>query len=288
MTVDEQQCPCLLCQSSTHQVIVSYEQPDSYEKAVGVSVQGYFRKWVQCLECGFYFSVYSRPAEAIDKIYRSAYRTQGSAWRKASTEEIFRKVIALPDQESETKFRVRWIKERIARLRASGIVVLNGSVHSFLDVGGGTGVFAYEFQDDQWRAHIVDPSHEGQFVQRDYGIPYISDYYKPNVFGKKFDLITSIFILEHLRDPQDLLKKVYADLADQSFFYVEVPDCLAFQLKPLDDDIFNSCHLWMFSANTLTRLLGDCGFEVLSLERVITKRGHLAIMALTTKQRNAQ
>jgi len=51
---------CLICQSKDYRVIFSYDKPDQYEIAIGVSKEGYYRKWVQCKQCGFYYSIYSR------------------------------------------------------------------------------------------------------------------------------------------------------------------------------------------------------------------------------------
>jgi len=36
----------------------------------------------------------------------------------------------------------------------------------------------------------------------------------------------------------------------------------------------------MFDPETLTRLLKECGFEILALKRLKTMRGHFALMAL--------
>lgn len=141
------------------------------------------------------------------------------------------------------------------------------------------------FRDERWEAYIIDANDGAEFIKEKLKIPFIQDYYHPAIFGFKFDLISLVFVLEHLQDPKDVLFKIKGDMTDVSFLYIEVPDMLAFQLKPVEDDIFNSCHLWMFSPNTLTTLLDLCGFQVHSLKRGRTKRDHLAISVLATKRK---
>ena len=274
---------CALCQSSHHQILSSYPQPDPYELAVGVGKEGYFRQWVQCQGCGLCYSVFSRDPDILDNIYKSAYRNENSPWRKGSTEEIFNKVINLPDDKSETVDRINWIKKNLNDVWEQKLSQKGNVPHKLLDIGGGSAVFAYKFQDDQWVSYIVDANASGDFINTKLKIPFIQDYYRPNIFGVKFNLISMVFVLEHLRDPKAVLLDIKQDMTEDSYIYIEVPDMLAFKLKPYEDDIFNSCHLWMFSPNTLTILLDQCGYEIHALQRMKTKRDHLAIMALATK-----
>jgi hypothetical protein len=77
-----------------------------------------------------------------------------------------------------------------------------------------------------------------------------------------------------------LLEMVKRDMHGDSLLYIEVPDAWAFNCKPSHDDIFNSCHLWMFSPETLVRLLTSSGFRVFSLRRARIVRGHHAILLI--------
>lgn len=277
--------PCILCKSEEYDVVASYEQPDAYERSVGVGEEEYSRQWVRCQNCGFHYSIYSRDEEILDRIYTASYRDQSSDWRKATTEEIFEKVIKLPAAESETKWRIQWIKDHIRQAWNNGMMKKGQPPYRLLDIGGATGVFAYEFQDKEWTSSIIDPGESGKFIEQKYGIPYRQAYYHANSFQNAFDLISLVFVLEHMRDPGAILREIHKDMTKDSFLYIEVPDALAFELKDRSDDIFNSCHLWMFTANTLTSLLDQCGFEAFSIDRVKTKRGHIALMALCVKRR---
>ena len=271
---------CLLCHGKSSRIVFSYTRPDKYEAAVGVGPKDYSRKWVECKTCGLHYSVYSRPEKILDKIYLSAYRNKDSSWRGDSPEDICKKVAALPRGGSETKFRVAWIKKNIAELWKDGLARKGMPPYKALDIGGGSGVFAYEFRDIEWQTYIIDPAKNTAFIKTELRIPLIQRFYAPRSFKTKFTLISLIYVLEHVLNPILFLKNVRKDMGNNSFLYLEVPDAVSFRLKPPDDDIFNSCHLWMFNTRTLTTLLDLCGFEVLRLVRLKVIRGHFGLIAL--------
>lgn len=273
----------MLCRGRNTRIIFSYDHPDQYEKAVGVSDEGYIRKWIQCKHCGLHYSIYSRDETVLDSIYTS-YRSKDVSWRKESPQETFEKVIKLPPEESETVFRVAWIKKHLQKMREDKIIGKGDSPRRLLDIGGGAGIFAHAFQDSEWASSVIDPSADVSFFKERLNIPLVQEYYRPGAFGHPFDIVSLVYVLEHVRDPQALLKSVQNDLGRSSLVYIEVPDALCFRFKPAEDDIFNSCHLWMFNPTTLCSLLDSCGFEIFALDRVKTKRGHLALMVLAGKK----
>ena len=274
---------CLVCGSKDYDIVCSYAKPDQYEVAVGIKEEGYFRKWVRCRNCGFYYSIFSRSKDALETIYTSDYRGKNSKWRGASAETTFQRVISLPDGESEAKYRIKWIKEHIGNIWESGLLRQKESPYHMLDIGGSPGVFAYEFQDDKWKSYLIDPDENAGFIKKRYNIPFLQKKYEPNSFGVSFDLVCAIFVLEHLTNPIDFLMGIQNDMDADSLLYLEVPDAICFELKPPEDDIFNSCHLWMFSPQTLVMLLAQSGFEVYSLYRTKTVRGHYTLMVLAGK-----
>ncbi len=276
---------CLVCKSQDYKPIFDYSEPDQYEKTVGVSCAGYSRKWVQCKNCGFYYSLYSRDKEVLNRIYSASYRSQSAAWRKHSPEELFNSIIRLPLEESETKYRVDWIKKNIYTLWKGGLFANKELPLNFLDIGGGSGVFAYEFKEDgAWIPHVIDPDENAVFLSSKLRMRFIQSNYRSGLFPEKFDLISLIYVLEHLTDPVSFIQSLQEDLVQDSFVYIEVPDAFCFRALPESHDIFNSCHLWMFDSYTLTTFLNGCGLEVFCLNRIKAKRGHYALMVLAGKK----
>ena len=274
---------CILCNSHESDILFQYSGPDQYELAVGVNKEDYSRKWVKCKKCGFCYSSYSRDKTILDKIYSSTYRNSDSSWRKNSNEEVFERIINLPEKESENKFRTKWVKENIKKMQQDNLLEEKDS-YRFLDIGGGNGLFAYEFKDNFWIPHIIDPDKNNDFIKSKLNMNLIQEYYKPNSFNFKFDFISLIYVLEHIKDPVSMLNNLHKDMNSSSLLFIEVPDAISFKNKPKQDDIFNSCHLWMFNPYTLNILLDKCNFEVLSLNKIKAKRGHSALMVLAKRK----
>ncbi|MDO8623492.1 MAG: class I SAM-dependent methyltransferase [archaeon] len=270
---------CIVCNSKDFSPILSFDKPDKYESSLGVKEEDYSREWVKCNSCGFHYSVFSRDENLMDTLYTSLYRNNNSSWRTDSPEALFRKIISMPREQSDTKAKVEWIKSNIKKLEEDGFINFQDDFHHVLDIGGANGIFAYEFQDRQWISHVIDPDENGVFMRK-YGIDFIQGYYNPSLLDKKVDLISMVYVLEHLRNPKSLLAEVKGNMNPDSLLYVEVPDAISFKHKPKEDDIFNSTHLWMFDPNTLSAVLNQTGFEPMCLNRVRTKRDNLALRIL--------
>ena len=197
-----------------------------------------------------------------------------------TTREIFDAVIQMPPDQSETVERIDWIKRNLDHIVSKGFC---GSTEprkrTTIDIGGATGVFAYMFQDGFWKSEIVDPSDTGCFVT-EFGIDYHQCYFDSGFKHPGVDLIAMVFTLEHLADSVGCLKAAKSILDRGVMLCIEVPDAFAFDYKPADDDIFNSCHLWMFSPKSLLKTFGIAGFEMMALRRTITFRGHYSLCAL--------
>mgnify|MGYP001578883254 FL=1 len=199
-------------------------------------------------------------------------------------EDVFKKAVALPREKSETKMRVKWIKDRLTEAIRDGLVEKTPRPYRFLDIGGGTGVFAYTFKDKLWLPHVIDPDQNSGFIKTKLRIPLKQILYRPGIFPHKFNLISLIYVLEHIVNPLKFLKTIRTDMLDEAFLFIEVPDSIAFSIKPKHDDIFNSTHLWMFDPKTLTGLLDHSGFKILYINRLKTIRGNFALMALAKQK----
>jgi SAM-dependent methyltransferase len=276
------QATCPLCKekfSVKENTIASYEKPDQYEIAVGIKEDFYFRKWVKCYGCTLIFSIYSRSNSAFDYLYEQLYRKVGAVpWRKLSTEKTFELVLKLAPEKSETIHRVNFIKDKIASLIKSSLYSKKEK-YKLLDIGGATGNFAFAFKDKEWESTIIDPDDSGKFI-KNYDIEFKKGWFSEKSFNFKFDLISLIFVLEHVLEPSVLLEEIRKSLLPDGLIYIEVPDEIAFyKISPLDD-IFNSCHLYMFNPSSIEMLLSQNNFEIMSLDRTRTVRGHFVLTCL--------
>ena len=74
---------------------------------------------------------------------------------------------------------------------------------------------------------------------------------------------------------------VVKELPDgNSLIYIEVPDSLSFKYKPKDDDVFNSCHLTLYSKKTIEHLLYLSNLEIVDCDQYTTLRNYMSIRVL--------
>jgi hypothetical protein len=271
---------CLICGSFGSVTLFSYDAPDCYETEVGVGADGFARAWVRCSGCNFHYSQYSRDRKILNRIYEVAYRDARSSWRTDSPRETFDTVVQFPIEQSETKQRVQWIKRQLEDLATGGRFHMNGAPCSFLDIGGANAIFSHEFQDSRWRAHVMDPSEAGAALCAELDIPYANTAIEDAGGVQHFNLVTMTYVLEHLRDPGGAIRAARQLVAEKGAVFIEVPDAACFDTRPADDDIFNACHLWMFSLADLGRLLCENGFELVAEERGTSVRGHESLKVL--------
>jgi len=300
---------CPLCGQREAKLVFSYDEPDAYELAVGVKREGYARAWVRCAECNLHYSRYSREPDRLDRIYDRAYRDAGHSFRPADAEATFRAVIALPPEQSESVQRAHAILDTVERLQAQAVLEpWEERPRRLLDVGGASGVFGYVFglvaaecatrdyvthsrverqeladldtqRADAWSVEIVDPSAQGRFIEA-HGVTYHQRRFDCSFDARPFHLISMNYLLEHVADPGAVLAAARGHLVASGLLYVEVPDEIAFRRVSKHDDIFNSCHLWMFGPDSLLQLLDAADFEPLAITRSRSPRGHFSLSVL--------
>lgn len=83
-----------------------------------------------------------------------------------------------------------------------------------------------------------------------------------------FDMITMFGILEHYKDPRKEIEKYAKYHQPGGFLGVIVPniDSLAFQILGEQNCTICPQHLWYYSISSLSRLLGSCGYELVTYQ----------------------
>ena len=277
-TVFEGKIPCVTCGETKGTIISSYEQPDAYEQLVEVSAEGYWRHWVSCAACGLLRSEFSRDPEILHSIYEEKYRSVNSGLRSNTVEELFLRISAIPPEQSETHFRVDWLLNALNVLQRSKMIALSSNPR-LLDVGGASGVFAHALKEKGFQATVLDPSVDGRFIEK-YGVKYQQGYFGQASLGQEYDVLSFLYVLEHLDDPGTILDVAKRCLSPQGLLFFELPDASVVSFGEPDHDAYNSCHLWLFGSYQMTSLLQKHGFSVVALQRYITVRGYPSMMVL--------
>jgi 2-polyprenyl-3-methyl-5-hydroxy-6-metoxy-1,4-benzoquinol methylase len=90
---------------------------------------------------------------------------------------------------------------------------------------------------------------------------------------EKFDIITLFHVLEHLPDPRVILKKLSTLLTERGEIVIEVPhadDALLtlYECEAFSHFTYWSCHLFLFTAKTLTMLAKQIGMKINYIKQV--------------------
>ena len=139
------------------------------------------------------------------------------------------------------------------------------SVGSILDYGCGTGE-NLQLMQKYGRVSGVDTSEEAVQICRDKGLSDVKRIEPGDNLGDKYDLITSLDLLEHVRDDIALLEKFRGMLTERGRLLVMVP-AYRFLWSEHDEAL---CHFRRYIASELRAKLTMAGFNVIRVTYAVT------------------
>lgn len=135
---------------------------------------------------------------------------------------------------------------------------------SLLDFGSGHGGFLQKARIIAHYVHGIEPeiSLHNHYAQNDIFVGGCIEEVK-----KKFDVITMFHVLEHLRDPREILMRLKAKLKQRGQIICEVPNADDALLKLYDNQAFAkftywSCHLFYFTHSSLETLAAQANLKI--------------------------
>lgn len=178
----------------------------------------------------------------------------------------------------DNRLILNWYPERITKFA-------NGN--SLLELGIGHGFSTNRFS-NYFKRHLVIDGSSALIKQFKTSFPdckaeIIETYFESFETKERFDTIVMGFILEHVDDPKALLLKYKKFLNPSGKIYITVPNAEALNRRlgyeaGLLDSLFNLSeadlalgHQRLFSTQTLTTLIKECGFEATQLEGIFLK-----------------
>lgn len=140
----------------------------------------------------------------------------------------------------------------------------------FLDFGCGFGKLTdqLKFFFDEIEGVEIDPfcaKHAGDI----FGFKIYNDFIENLNLNNRYDACMSYNNIEHLRDPEEILKHIYASLKDKGILYIECPNMEGLSIKIFKGKhhlLQSTEHLNMFNLTTLSRLLKNCGFKPIEIK----------------------
>jgi SAM-dependent methyltransferase len=217
---------------------------------------------VLCKNCGFIFRNPTLSHHDFLKLYKNPESLLSSDqfvnYKKGSRSSIIKKL------------RIEFIKKSVK--------LKDGKI---LDVGGGDGYMLDGFGDN-WHKVLVEPGplhHE--VINRDIEIFPIG--FEDFSYPSSFNIIFCLGVLEHIKNPRYVIKKINKLLDNNGFLFLEVPDSLKPDIKI--SEFYSFEHIGGFSVSSLKYLLNAEGFEILNIDKDISKPS-IRLIAIKKDQLN--
>ena len=262
---------------------------ERYAHVLSASDQGYgipgTYQLVRCADCGLCY-LNPRPTEAsIPLLYPEHYGPhvdRGArepapepGWKAALKSRLalwhYRGASAVGDRFSRL---LLWPIHLYARLLRIMLMPPHAPGARVLDVGCGRGDFLVARRLEGWDTFGVEPSpRAAEIARRRTGGTVVTGSLADGRFAEaSFDLVTLFHVLEHVSDPQGLMREVHRVLKPGGYMLIMLPNVESLELKlfgrnwqPLEIPR----HLLHFSKSTVLRLLRQTGFEVVELAYLI-------------------
>lgn len=199
---------------------------------------------VRC-ECNFIYNSNQPTKKTLDSFYSSSKAM--SNWVK----------IKKTDHE-ETR-QIEKFGRTIEQLKAK-------KINSLLDLGCGNGKFLSMLRKALPKARLVGVDQNvasASMAASSFASIVNEDFYSfLDSRGDYFEAISLWGVLEHVKDPIGLLKKIKLRLAGPKILIICVPNVESEVVERLWSECFTFCpqHLWYFSKSTLERMLHLSGF----------------------------
>lgn len=146
---------------------------------------------------------------------------------------------------------------------------LNTGRSSLLEIGAGYGFFCEEMHNRKFFEHIsaVEATHALADRLAHGNIEVFNDLFENIRFRKKFDVVVSFEVIEHIADPLLHLKRVHDVLEDNGLLILSFPNCDGFDIAMLgkSSDSIDHEHLNYFNAASITKMLKKAGYSIYCL-----------------------
>ena len=243
--VDEEKrlIPCAICGGSSFRPSLSCE---------GFS-------YVRCVSCGL---VQMNPQPLTEEI-RHRYNTDYLAYETAN-EEAFLNLQRLALKDADFVELEKTLLPKPA----------SGARPRVLDIGCAIGSLLALLRERGWVTTGVEISvPQAEYARQKRNLDVLSLPLEENHFPAAFfNVVLASHLIEHLNDPSGLVREVRRILTPGGRFFVTTPNIAGFQARLFGSSwrsaIFD--HLYLFSVNTLSRLLVENGFVV---EKIATWGG---------------
>lgn len=134
-----------------------------------------------------------------------------------------------------------------------------------LDVGCGAGAFLSRADKTEWEVEAVEVSRSSVEIVREKGLKvFHGTLDEANYPDDHFDVVVSIEVIEHIPDPEPVIKEISRILRPGGLFWGTTPHGRGISSKIIGTDWSVICppsHLQLFSVSGMTEMFKRCGFS---------------------------
>ena len=140
---------------------------------------------------------------------------------------------------------------------------------TLLDVGSGSGVLLEVSQKFGLISKGVEPSKSLQKLAVEKNLDVILGTLPSKQLSEKFDYVSLVDVIEHVNEPESLLKEINKVLKLNGKLFLVTPDVNSFFSKLLKFKWwhFRVAHIGYFNQKTLSILIKRCGYEIIKFQR---------------------
>jgi 2-polyprenyl-3-methyl-5-hydroxy-6-metoxy-1,4-benzoquinol methylase len=205
-----------------------------------------------CVKCGLVFLNPRMTAEAYGRFYDGVYRPLVSAFHGR-----------LIDARTIQGEQHEYAAERVEFIRP---FLGDGGQRTMLDIGGSTGVVAYELaRAFGLQGTVIDPAPLETAQAARFGLETITGLVEHHDFGsRQFDVIIICQAVDHLLDVRGTLERVRTLVSDRGIFFIDIVDFRAAYLRNWSvEAAVKIDHPYYLTETTMTTFLRRTGFEIL-------------------------
>ncbi|MDP2209410.1 MAG: class I SAM-dependent methyltransferase [Bacteroidota bacterium] len=152
-----------------------------------------------------------------------------------------------------------------------------------LDIGCGVGHFIRTALNQGYVAEGVEFSEAAAAVGREqWNLKIVSGDFLSNEFKpESFDIITLWQVLEHVRQPREVLLKIHNLLKPNGLLVIAVPNFASIQAKLFRNRWYHldvPRHLFHYSPESLTNILDNCNFRVDNIDYHSSEHNYAGIL----------
>lgn len=243
-----------------------------YKKVVDYTVSKEVFNIVNCESCNFKFTN-PRPKESeIGKYYKAESYISHTNTSKGVIAKLY-----------------HLVRKYTLRGKVQLINSLQPNKGKLLDIGCGTGMFINSAKEDGWKVFGIEPDEDARKIAEDINGIKVQSEILPSYSKEQFEVITMWHVLEHIHKINETVEWLNQKLKVNGNLIIAVPNHLS-----KDAEIYQEQwaaydvprHLYHFSQETITHLMGNHQFEL--VQTLPMKFDSFYVSMLSTKYQSGK